>query len=322
MEFRTLGMTGLRVSALGLGGSSFGGVFHDIDESEAVRTVHVALDGGINYIDVSPYYGATKAETVLGRALREVDRKRYYLSTKVGQYGEEEFDFSAPRTRQSVAESMGRLGVDYLDVVQCHDVEFARPEQIVEETLPTLHKMKAEGKIGHVGITGLPLRALERVLDLALPGAVETVLSFCRYTLNDTALLGLLPRLKHADIGVINASPTGMGLFTPRGAPEWHPASEAIQRACRRAVEVCRERGIDAAGLAIRFALDQPDIATTLVGTADASLMRANLEHAERPIDPADLEAVLEVLRPIHNHNFTRGLPENRDEVIDAESGG
>ena len=87
MEYRPLGKTGLKVSSLGFGASSLGGVFRNIDEDEAVRTVHAALDGGINFIDVAPFYGLTKAETVLGKALRGVNRDRYFLSTKVGRYG-------------------------------------------------------------------------------------------------------------------------------------------------------------------------------------------------------------------------------------------
>src|SRR5215213_3667297 len=92
MEYRALGHTGLKVSALSFGGSSLGGVFHNINEADGIRTVHVALDGGVNFIDTSPYYGITRAETVLGKALKEIARDRYLLATKVGQYGEGQFD--------------------------------------------------------------------------------------------------------------------------------------------------------------------------------------------------------------------------------------
>ena len=116
MQYRPLGNTGINVSILSFGASSLGAVFHDIDESDAQRAVHVAVDHGINFIDVSPYYGATKAETVLGRALKNIPRDRYYLATKVGQYGEGEFDFSAGRVTKSVDESLARLNVDYVDL--------------------------------------------------------------------------------------------------------------------------------------------------------------------------------------------------------------
>src|ERR1043165_6321770 len=195
MQYRELGKTGLKVSTLSFGASSLGAVFHDINEDDAVRTVHVAVDHGINFIDVSPYYGATKAETVLGRALKQIGRERYYLATKVGQYGEGEFDFSASRVTRSVDESLRRLNVDYIDLIQCHDIEFVKLDQIVNETLPALHKLKSTGKVRHVGITGLPLKVFRDVIDRVSPGMVETILSFCHYELNDTSLESLVPYL-------------------------------------------------------------------------------------------------------------------------------
>src|SRR4051812_20265932 len=112
MHYRQLGRTGLNVSVLSFGASSLGGVFRATDDAESVRTVHTALDLGINFIDVAPYYGATRAESVLGRALANVGRERFILATKVGQYGDGQFDFSAARVTTSLDESCRRLGVD------------------------------------------------------------------------------------------------------------------------------------------------------------------------------------------------------------------
>src|SRR5512146_2782692 len=117
MNTRLLGRTGLQVSVLSFGGSSLGGVFREADEAEAIRTVHAALDCGINFIDVSPYYGKTRAETVLGRALKGIPRDRYLLATKVGQYDDGVFDFSAARVTRSLDESCRRLGVDTVDLL-------------------------------------------------------------------------------------------------------------------------------------------------------------------------------------------------------------
>lgn len=316
MEYRALGRTGLRVSALGFGGSSLGGVFGAIDEPDAIRAVHVAVDHGINFIDTSPYYGQTRAEAVLGKALREIDRDRYYLATKVGQYGEGVFDYSAERVVRSVDESLARLNVSHVDLIQCHDIEFADLEQIVHETLPALHKLKQTGKVRHVGITGLPLKIFRSVMDRAPDGAVETILSFCHYTLNDTSLESLIPDLKRWGVGIINASPTGMGLLTEQGPPSWHPASESIQRGCRQAVELCQARGWNIVELAIQFALANRDIATTLIGTASSRQMLDNIRFAQTPPDEQRIAAVRAVLRPIHNFNFVRGRPENRDDLI------
>src|SRR5947209_1611183 len=117
MEYRPLGQTGLNVSALSFGASSLGAAFHAINEDDGIRAVRHSIERGVNFIDVSPFYGLTKAETVLGKALRTVPREKYLMATKVGRYGSEpkDFDFSAARVTRSVDESLSRLGIDHID---------------------------------------------------------------------------------------------------------------------------------------------------------------------------------------------------------------
>lgn len=316
MNYRPLGNTGLNVSVLSLGASPLGGVFRETSETEGIRAVRTALDLGVNFVDVSPFYGATRAETVLGKALKGVPRDRYYLATKVGQYGEGDFDFSARRVTRSLDESCARLGVDYVDLLQCHDIEFASLDQIVEETIPALLRLKQAGRIGHVGITGLPLKIFPGVIDRVPAGQVETVLSFCHYELNDSSLETLLPYLRRKGVGVINAAPTGMGLLTPRGVPSWHPASPEIVACARQAVGFCAAQGEDIVKLAIQFSVSNPAITTTLVGSADPENVRRNVAYAQEAPDAALLARVLKILEPVHNRNFTRGRPENRDPLV------
>ncbi len=318
MQYRPLGQTGLNVSTLSFGASSLGAVFHPVSVDDCIATVHAALDGGINFIDVSPAYGATLAELNLGRALQGVPRDRYLLATKIGSYSEArgDYDFSRASTERSVEHSLVRLGVDYLDLIQCHDIEFADHDQIVNETLPALHRLKEQGLVRHVGITGLPLKVFTSIIDRVPPGTVETILSFCHYELNDTSLESLIPYLKEKGVGIINASPTGMGLLTRRGVPAWHPASQSIQDCCRKAVQHCDAKGVDIVELAVQFCCAHPDIATTLVGTANPRNIRDNIAYASGTPDPSLLAEVLEILAPIHNHNFTRGLPQHRDPIL------
>ena len=317
-QYRFLGNTDLKVSVLGFGASPLGGVFHDVHLDACIETVHAALDGGINFIDVSPAYGGTLAELNLGRALQGVSRDRYYLATKIGSYSEarQDYDYSRAATERSVEHSLKRLGVDYVDLIQCHDIEFADHEQIVRETLPTLQRLRQEGLVRHIGITGLPLKVFPSILDRVETGLVETILSFCHYELNDTSLGDLIPYLKERGVGIINASPTGMGLLTPRGAPDWHPASAAIRAGCSRAVEFCAKNGIDIVRLAIQFACANEGISTTLVSTTSPARIRDNIASASLPLDEAELQSVLNVLAPIRNHNFTRGLPQHRDPIL------
>ena len=270
IQTRTLGKTGLEVSILSYGASPLGGVFGAIDENEGIATVHRALDLGINFIDVSPFYGETKAETVLGRALKTVPRDSYYLATKVGRYGETEFDFSAARVTRSVDESLKRLQVDTIDIIQCHDIEFVSLDQIVNETLPALRRVVETGKARFVGITGLPLHVFRDVLSRA---EVDTVISYCRYALTDNSLLALVPMLQQKHVGVINAAPLVMGLLFDADPPSWHPAPLDVRAACARAARHCTAKGADIARLALQFAVANPAIATTLVGAAQPELI-------------------------------------------------
>ena len=125
MEYNELGLTGMKLSRLSFGASSLGGVFRTIKEDEAIQSVYTAVDNGINFIDVSPYYGHLKAETVLGKALKNIPRDKYYLSTKVGRYGKDgvnTWNYSAARARASVFETMERLNIDYIDHINVHDI--------------------------------------------------------------------------------------------------------------------------------------------------------------------------------------------------------
>ena len=303
-------MTGLQVSALSFGASSLGGVFREINLDDAIRAVHVSLDKGINFIDTSPFYGLTKSETVLGKALRGVPRDKYILATKCGRYGMEmaDFDFSAKRVTAGIDESLTRLGVEYVDIIQAHDIEFGDIDLVITETIPALRKLQKAGKARFVGVTGLPLKSLRRIVG-AVP--VDTILSYCHFELNDTSLLDLVPLLRERGVGVINASPLGMGLLSNRGTPAWHPAPEQVKEVCGRAAAHCRVQGGSIEKLAVQYSLMRPEIATTIVGSADPTNMERNIQWAGEPINRSLLEEVLAILKPVHNVTWESGRAEN-----------
>ena len=304
-----LGQTGLVLSPISLGASSLGGgVFGPVEEKDAIRTVHVAIDNGVRLIDVAPFYGQTRAETVLGKALRGVRRDRYVIATKVGRYGETEFDFSGERVQRSMDESLQRLGVEYVDLIQAHDVEYGDLQQIETETIPVLHRLIEKGKARFVGATGYPLKPL---LRLAEEARLDTVLSYNHLSLNDTTLRDTLPEFTAKGIGVINAAPLSQGLLTNRGTPRWHPAPKKVKAACAAAAEFVRSRGSDLAKLAIQFSVGEPGVATTLIGTADSRELELSLKWAAEPLDEDILTLLTDMLAPIHNITWTTGRPEN-----------
>ena len=300
MIYNELGKTGMKLSSLSYGASSLGGVFHDVREAEGIKAVHTAVDNGINLIDVSPYYGYLKAEKVLGKALKEIDRSRYYLSTKVGRYGKDgvnTWDYSARRATESVYESMERLNIDYIDIINVHDVEFADLHQVVEETLPALVELRAKGVVRHVGITDLQPENLKWVIEHSEPGTVESVLSFCHYCLNDDLLTEYLDFFEQHGVGVINASPLSMGLLSRRGAPAWHPAPQALKDACRRASDYCTAKGYPIEKLAMQFATSlNPRITSTLFSSTNPANVLKNIEYVNEPMDEklaAEVRAII-----------------------------
>jgi aryl-alcohol dehydrogenase-like predicted oxidoreductase len=301
MEYREIGKTGMKVSALSFGASSLGGVFHSLKESEGIEAVHTAVDNGINLIDVSPYYGHCKAETVLGKALKDIARNRYYLSTKVGRYGSDgvnTWDYSAKRSVESVQESLERLNVDYVDLINVHDIEFADLELVCRETLPALVELREKGVAKHVGITNLTLRHFKYVIDNVPAGTVESILSFCHYCLNDDALTDYLDYFESKGVGVINASPFSMGLLTERGAPSWHPAPIPLQALCRRAVEHCKSRSKSIEQLAVKFSTNNPRIASTLFSTTRSDAVVQNIRWADDELDLQLYNEVRDILKP------------------------
>src|SRR5215204_1144211 len=154
MQTRRLGQTHLHVPILSFGASSLGAEFRSVTLDEALGSVRVALDCGLNLIDTSPFYGRGMSEVLLGIALKGVPRDSYRLCTKVGRYDLQHFDFSANRVVESVDVSLHRLGTDHIDIMLCHDIEFVEMQQIVDETIPALRKAKEAGKIRFIGFSG------------------------------------------------------------------------------------------------------------------------------------------------------------------------
>src|SRR6186997_1999747 len=167
MQRRPLGKTGLQLPILGFGASSLGQEFRSVKLDQALESVRVALDCGLNFIDTSPFYGRGMSEVLLGIALKGVPRESYTLCTKLGRYDLEHFDFSAKRVAESVDVSLHRLGTDHLDIVLCHDIEFVEMQQIVDETLPALRKIQQAGKVRFIGFSGYPMKIFKFILDQA-----------------------------------------------------------------------------------------------------------------------------------------------------------
>lgn len=306
MTPRTLGSTGLSVSPIAFGGSPLGGVFGAVSIDECIRSVHRALDSGINLIDTSPYYANKRAESVLGLAIEGIPRDRFILSTKAGRITATKFDFSPRAMTASLEESLVRLKTDYVDIFIAHDIEFENDlARVKDETIAAMLDLKRAGKCRFIGVSGYPV---ELLADFAATCPIDLVLSYCHMTLLDQTLVsGLLPAIESKRLGLINASALAMGLLTMQGPPAWHPAPAAIKQATDQAREHCRKRGMDIAKLALQFTLSDARIPTTLVGMSTAAEVESNLEAAAEPIDESLLAEVQAILAPVVNSGWPSG---------------
>lgn len=308
MHYNPLGKTDLKVSAVSFGTAPLGDMFGATEESDAVATVHRALDAGINFFDSSPYYGDGLAERRLGSALRG-HRDAVVIGTKAGRYGKDEFDFSPRRIRDSLHRSLELLQTDHVDIFQLHDIEFVNLDGIFADSYAELVRLREEGKCRYIGMTGYPIETLSRAVTET---DLDVILSYAQYTLLNTRLADeLAPLCERRGVGVINAAAVALGLLTPGGMRIDAPVGDRIVRAARRAVDVCAERGADIAFLANQFAIQRSGAATTVVGTTKARHLDSAIAAESAPIDEDLLAAVLAATADVQNLSWSSGLPEN-----------
>ncbi|MDX5337787.1 MAG: aldo/keto reductase [Cyclobacteriaceae bacterium] len=309
MKYRTLGKTRLNVSILGFGASPMGNVFDPVDEQAAIRAVHYALDHGVNFFDVSPFYGSTLAETRLGKAL-EGKRDQVVLASKCGRYGLQDFDFSRKKILESIDESLRRLKTDYLDLFQLHDIEFVDKKIILEEAVPAIQEVVLSGKARFWGITGLPVRYLAQMAKETNP---DTVLSWAHYNLLENEINNeLVPLSKALGFGLINAAPLMQRILSDAELPSWHRSPQEVKAVQKPLLELCKSYEVNLSDVALRFALDHPAIASTLVGMCDLEIVKQNIASLELEIPEELMEKVLEITKPVMNRMWFEGNPANK----------
>ncbi len=309
MQRRLLGNTELELPILSFGASSLGAEFRGVTMEEVFASVRVALDLGMNFIDTSPFYGRGMSEVLLGVALKNVPRSDYSICTKLGRYDVNHFDFSARRVAESVDVSLHRLGCGHLDIVLCHDIEFVPLQQIIDETLPALRKQQQAGKVRYIGFSGYPQKIYHRILAET---HVDCVMSYNQYTLQNTRFADeTIPMLKQKGVGIMNAGPFSARLLTNSTLPTWFRDPKHVQDAARAAAAHCTQRGVDIAQLALQFCLHNPDITTTVAGSANPNNISKWAQWATLPLDQALLDEVLAILEPVKNVGHKEGLEEN-----------
>ena len=308
MERRKLGNTDLELPVISYGASSLGQEFRRVTIDEALQSCRVALELGMNFIDTSPFYGRGMSEVLLGQVLRDRPREEFILGTKLGRYDLQHFDFSAKRVAESIDVSLHRMGVDHLDIILCHDIEFVDMQQIVDETIPAIQKIRDAGKVRYIGFSGYPMKIFPFIIDQI---DVDVVLSYNHYHLQNTKFAAHFDTLKAKGVGIMNAGPFCARLLTNASLPEWHKEPEAVRVACKQAADHCSSQGVDIAQLAVQFCVANEDITTTIAGSANPDNVRNWAKWAGTPMNEQLLAEVLEILGPIKDIGHVEGLPEN-----------
>ena len=263
--------------AITFGAGCFSGRYNGEKAIDVAGLVQRAYELGIRAFDTSPYYG--DSEILLGEALSKlfrsgVKREELYIMTKCGRNGVWDFDYSPESIRRSVERSCERLGVTSLDVVYMHDAEFVKADQVCSAA-SMLFKLKDEGTIGYVGMSGYPLEVLDslakRITQEQRP--LDIILSYSHYNIQNTTLIPQIRRFKETGIkAVSSASPLSMGLLKEGGPPDWHPASATLKEDVLAAVDFLAdhyEGHYTMANLAVGYALKhakEDGVASTVIG--------------------------------------------------------
>ena len=310
LEKRKLGRTAIEVTSLGFGASSIGAEFGQFDIAKSLDAVRTAMDAGINLIDTAAYYGRGMSEVLLGQILPAYRRESLVVSTKLGRYAPKHFDFSAKRVAESIDVSLERMSLDYLDLVFCHDIEYADVQQVIDETLPALRRQVEKGKVRYVGISGYPMRNFQRVIPT---GLLDCVITYNHYTLQNDMALQWQGLAQQHGVGVINAAPFSARLLTDLPLPVWHKAPESVRAVAAKASAWCKARGTSIEKLALQFSVSHPGFASCLVGSAIPAEVSQWIAWIQEPIDQELIDGVRAELAPIRNWYYIEGRPENND---------
>jgi L-galactose dehydrogenase len=298
MEYQQLGNTHMMVSKISIGGGTLSDAHYGkLDFDEAKRTVTEAFKRGINYIDTAPFYGTGQSEVNVGKILKDIPRAAYYIATKTCRYertGQGQFDFGYERTLESVEISLKRLGVDYIDLFQLHDVEFAdNIDEVINGAFRACLELKKQGKIRAIGINGYPLSVLKEGI-MKGDGKFDTVLTYARYLLTDDSLLDYLPFFNEMNVGVICAAVQAMGMLTNNPPPAWHPAKSELKAIAAEAAEICRSNDVQLGKLAVHHSMHVPSgkgkVATFLMGMEKMEYLNYNMSAYLDGLSPKEMQ--------------------------------
>ncbi|WP_394687470.1 aldo/keto reductase [uncultured Xanthomonas sp.] len=291
---RALGRSGVQLSTLGFGAAPIGNLYAEVDDAVALAAVADAYAAGIRHFDTAPYYGYGLSEQRLGQGLRGLPRASYTLSTKVGRcvYDDAEaapgrdgfavagrraeFDYSRDGVLRAFESSLQRLGTDHIDVLLLHDIgrlthgerHPAMLRQALDEALPTMAALKAQGACRAIGIG---VNEEDVAVELMPLFPLDCVMLAGRYTLLEQhAAQRIMAQALQRQIGILVAGPYSSGLLSDARGPgetyNYAPVDPATLQHAQRLFAACAAHGVDVGAAALQFPLAHPAVSAVVAG--------------------------------------------------------
>ena len=306
MKTRTLGVHGPKITVIGLGAWAIGGSWEfgwgPVDDQESIRTVHRAIDLGINWIDTAAVYGLGHSEEIVGKALQGV-RQDIFLATKCGMVWVEKGvvtkSLKPQSIRKEVEDSLRRLQTDYIDLYQFH---WPDPETPVEDSWTTMAQLQKEGKVRFIGVCNFSVAELKRCLAIAPVQSLQPPYHMLRRDVEQD----LLPFCGMNNIGVVAYSPMASGLLTGKfdldklAADDWRRKSRQFDETNRAKVQNVLDRlkpladrkGIGLGELAVAWALRYESVTSAIVGARKTWQIEETVGASEVKLTESELEKI------------------------------
>lgn len=334
MEHRYLGNSGMRVSAISYGNWLTHG--SQVDDEAAIESVHAALDAGITSFDTADVYAGTKAETVLGEALRGVQRESIELFTKVffpTGSGVNQQGLSRKHIMESVEGSLRRLGTDHIDLYQAHRYDHRTP---LEVTMSAFADLVHQGKVAYLGVSEWTADQIRDAHALAAELKVPLVSNQPQYSLLWRVIEEeVVPTCEELGISQIVWSPLAQGALTGKYLPGEEPPAgsratdeaggknmisrwmnDDVLEAVQQVAALADEAGMTAANLALAWVLRNPNVASAIVGASNASQVTRNVEAIDVTLDDDLAARVEEILAPVTTTDPGRTLKDQPKERL------
>lgn len=299
------------VSNIAYGCATLANIYDNFDINSYQEVILYSIKNGINYFDVAPFYGGGIAEERLGLSLKieTINRDSIFIATKLGRYTEKEstsgtsgyFDFTPSKIENSIKESMSRIEINYIDLIQCHDIENVNNKDILE-CLPILEHFRTIGKIGGIGINSYPIYPLCNIIEQTSI-KIDSIGTYAHNTIINNSILDYIPYFSTKNIKIINSSPLAMGLLTQEGPPKWHPASPLMLEIVDKIKNYCLEENKDISNISMRYSLNNNsnEILTTITGGKNINEIKNNIESIKNPIQEKIKHNIDIISKPIKN---------------------